>query len=171
MNPHLRGGRVENHFRKKPPPVHPTEIRTSIFPSSVVWLNTTGAFSMKRPRVLVVCSVVLLALLAVAVGLYFGLRPTLDDDTGLNPRNPTSPLPPSDSPMGVFWDASVATNGYPCAIIGRIAAASPIILPAVTLARPSVEGLKLVKGTQRDPCNVESLFSYRSVVRGLCTAT
>nr|CAD7461069.1 unnamed protein product [Timema tahoe] len=77
------------------------------------------SFSMKRPRVLVVCSVVLLALLALAVGLYFGLRPTLDDDTGLNPRNPTSPLPPSDSPMGVFWDASVATNGYPCAIIGR----------------------------------------------------
>nr|CAD7415697.1 unnamed protein product [Timema cristinae] len=76
-------------------------------------------FSMKRPRVLVVSSVVLLVLLALAVGLYFGLRPSLDGDTGLNPRNPTSPLPPSDSPMGVFWDASVATNGYPCAIIGR----------------------------------------------------
>ncbi|CAG2053964.1 unnamed protein product [Timema podura] len=32
-------------FRKKPPPVHPTEIRTSISPSSVVWLNTTGALA------------------------------------------------------------------------------------------------------------------------------
>nr|CAD7440512.1 unnamed protein product [Timema bartmani] len=31
--------------REKPPPVHPTEIRTSISPSSVVWLNTTGALA------------------------------------------------------------------------------------------------------------------------------
>nr|CAD7591513.1 unnamed protein product [Timema genevievae] len=30
---------------EKPPPVHPTEIRTSISPSSVVWLNTTGALA------------------------------------------------------------------------------------------------------------------------------
>nr|CAD7588019.1 unnamed protein product [Timema genevievae] len=37
-----------NCFRirvEKPPPVHPTEIRTSISPSSVVWLNTTGALA------------------------------------------------------------------------------------------------------------------------------
>ncbi|CAG2055377.1 unnamed protein product, partial [Timema podura] len=40
VNPHLRGGRVEN-----PPPVHPTEIRTTISSSSVVWLNTTGALA------------------------------------------------------------------------------------------------------------------------------
>nr|CAD7444174.1 unnamed protein product [Timema bartmani] len=32
-------------FRKNHPPVHPTEIRTSISPSSVVWLNTTGALA------------------------------------------------------------------------------------------------------------------------------
>nr|CAD7439054.1 unnamed protein product [Timema bartmani] len=32
-------------LRGKPPPVHPTEIRTSISPSSVVWLNTTGALT------------------------------------------------------------------------------------------------------------------------------
>nr|CAD7444735.1 unnamed protein product [Timema bartmani] len=32
-------------FRQKPPSVHPTEIQTSIFPSSVVWLNTTGALA------------------------------------------------------------------------------------------------------------------------------
>ncbi|CAG2053217.1 unnamed protein product [Timema podura] len=31
--------------KEKPPPVHPTEIRTSISPSSVVWLNTTGALA------------------------------------------------------------------------------------------------------------------------------
>nr|CAD7197297.1 unnamed protein product [Timema douglasi] len=42
VNPHLRGGRVENHLGKKKP-VHPTEIRTSISPSSAVELNTTGA--------------------------------------------------------------------------------------------------------------------------------
>nr|CAD7588794.1 unnamed protein product [Timema genevievae] len=31
--------------QEKPPPVHPTEIRTSISPSSKVWLNTTGALA------------------------------------------------------------------------------------------------------------------------------
>nr|CAD7424514.1 unnamed protein product [Timema monikensis] len=43
VNPHLRGGRVENHLGN--PPVHPTEIRTSIPPSSAVELNTTSAFA------------------------------------------------------------------------------------------------------------------------------
>nr|CAD7568718.1 unnamed protein product [Timema californicum] len=41
MNPHLRGGRVENHSGKTTP-VHPTEIRTSISPSSAIRLNTTS---------------------------------------------------------------------------------------------------------------------------------
>nr|CAD7196862.1 unnamed protein product [Timema douglasi] len=40
VNPHLRGGRVE-----KPPPVHPTENRTSISPSSAVELNSTSALA------------------------------------------------------------------------------------------------------------------------------
>nr|CAD7573311.1 unnamed protein product [Timema californicum] len=44
VNPHLRGGRVENHFSKKNS-VHPTEIKTSISPSSVVNLNTTSALA------------------------------------------------------------------------------------------------------------------------------
>nr|CAD7568340.1 unnamed protein product [Timema californicum] len=44
VNPHLRGVRVENHLGK-PPPVHPTEIRTSISPSSAVELNTTSALA------------------------------------------------------------------------------------------------------------------------------
>nr|CAD7407948.1 unnamed protein product [Timema poppensis] len=43
-NPHLRGERVENHLGK-PPLVHPTEIRTSISPSSAVELNTTSALA------------------------------------------------------------------------------------------------------------------------------
>nr|CAD7574427.1 unnamed protein product [Timema californicum] len=42
VNPHLCGGRVENHLGK-PPRVHPTEIRTSISPSLAVELNTTSA--------------------------------------------------------------------------------------------------------------------------------
>nr|CAD7257132.1 unnamed protein product [Timema shepardi] len=44
VNPHLRGGRVENHLGKTTP-VHPTEIRTSISPSSAVELNTTNALA------------------------------------------------------------------------------------------------------------------------------
>nr|CAD7577330.1 unnamed protein product [Timema californicum] len=45
VNPHSRGGRVENHLGKTTP-VHPTEIRTSISPSSAVELNTTSASSV-----------------------------------------------------------------------------------------------------------------------------
>nr|CAD7403669.1 unnamed protein product [Timema cristinae] len=44
VNLHLRGGRVENHLGKTTP-VHPTEIRTSISPSSAVELNTTSALA------------------------------------------------------------------------------------------------------------------------------
>nr|CAD7394881.1 unnamed protein product [Timema cristinae] len=44
VNPNLRGGRVENHLGKTTP-VHPTEIRTSISPSSAVELNTTSALA------------------------------------------------------------------------------------------------------------------------------
>nr|CAD7441353.1 unnamed protein product [Timema bartmani] len=43
VNPHLRGGRVKNHLGKNSD--HPTEIRTSISPSSVVELNTTSALA------------------------------------------------------------------------------------------------------------------------------
>nr|CAD7434611.1 unnamed protein product [Timema monikensis] len=43
VNPHLCGGRVENHLVT--PPVHPTEIRTSISPSSAVGLNTTSTLA------------------------------------------------------------------------------------------------------------------------------
>nr|CAD7204617.1 unnamed protein product [Timema douglasi] len=45
VNPHLRGGKVKNHLGNPPPPVHPTEIRTSIYPSSGVELNTTSALA------------------------------------------------------------------------------------------------------------------------------
>nr|CAD7414057.1 unnamed protein product [Timema poppensis] len=46
VNPHLRGGRVENHLGN--PPVHLTEIRTSISPSSAVKLNTTNSLSERN---------------------------------------------------------------------------------------------------------------------------
>nr|CAD7455742.1 unnamed protein product [Timema tahoe] len=45
VNPHLRGGRVENHLGTPFPPVHPTEIRTLISSSSVVELNKTSALA------------------------------------------------------------------------------------------------------------------------------
>nr|CAD7589724.1 unnamed protein product [Timema genevievae] len=35
----------DGEIEEKPPPVHPTKIRTSISPSSVVWLNMTGALA------------------------------------------------------------------------------------------------------------------------------
>nr|CAD7610597.1 unnamed protein product [Timema genevievae] len=44
----MRRSRVESRsgvLREKPPPVHPTEIRTSISPSSAVELNTTSALA------------------------------------------------------------------------------------------------------------------------------
>nr|CAD7264212.1 unnamed protein product [Timema shepardi] len=44
VNSHLRGWRVENHLGKTTP-VHPTEIRTSISPSSAAELNTTSALA------------------------------------------------------------------------------------------------------------------------------
>nr|CAD7258463.1 unnamed protein product [Timema shepardi] len=44
VNLNLRGGRVENHLGN-PPPVHPTEIRISVSPSSAVELNTTSALA------------------------------------------------------------------------------------------------------------------------------
>nr|CAD7261042.1 unnamed protein product [Timema shepardi] len=37
--------RVTSSIKEKPPPVHPTEIRTSISPSSAVELNTTSALA------------------------------------------------------------------------------------------------------------------------------
>nr|CAD7599882.1 unnamed protein product [Timema genevievae] len=43
----LPGGALQSwsSVKEKPPPVHLTKIRTSISPSSVVWLNTTGALA------------------------------------------------------------------------------------------------------------------------------
>nr|CAD7577457.1 unnamed protein product [Timema californicum] len=40
VNPHLRGGRVENHL-----PVYPTDIRNSISSSSAIEINTTSALA------------------------------------------------------------------------------------------------------------------------------
>ncbi|CAB3359782.1 Hypothetical predicted protein [Cloeon dipterum] len=60
--------------------------------------------------------VVMLSLVAgVAVGVYVGTHPNAE----LDPPNPIDPLPPSDSPMGVYYNAAVAANSYPCNLIGR----------------------------------------------------
>lgn len=67
---------------------------------------------------------------ALAVGLYFGLRPDNETTPTLNPPDPTSPLPPSESELGVYWNAAVTTNGYPCAIIGRLVVVMNIVRTA-----------------------------------------
>lgn len=55
------------------------------------------------------------------VGMYLGLHSNDETpESSLNPPDPTSPIPPSDSELGIYWNAAVATNGYPCAIIGRL---------------------------------------------------
>nr|CAD7410324.1 unnamed protein product [Timema poppensis] len=53
-NPHLRGGRVINHLG--PPPIHLTDIRTLISPSSVVHLNTTDALANYATEAVAVAS-------------------------------------------------------------------------------------------------------------------
>lgn len=73
-----------------------------------------------RRTLVVFGAVTVVCAAALAVGLYFGLRPDVETATSLNPPDPTSPLPPSDSELGVYWNAAVATNGYPCAIFGRL---------------------------------------------------
>nr|CAD7460065.1 unnamed protein product [Timema tahoe] len=44
-SPRHRHSSLLREWREKPPPVHPTEIRTSISPSSAVELNTTSALA------------------------------------------------------------------------------------------------------------------------------
>lgn len=69
----------------------------------------------------VIGAVFIVCAAALAVGLYFGLRSEDESPAAsLNPPDPTRPLPPSDSELGVYWNAAVTTNGYPCAIIGRL---------------------------------------------------
>nr|CAD7197547.1 unnamed protein product [Timema douglasi] len=66
-------------FRKPPPPVHPTEFRTSISPSSAVELNTTSALANYATE--------------AEVKEGFGNQINLCRDQGLNPghqhRSPT----------------------------------------------------------------------------------
>lgn len=81
--------------------------------------------------IIVVCAA------ALAVGLYFGLRPDNGTATTVNPLDPpdpTSPLPPSESELGVYWNAAVATNGYPCAIIGRLVVVTNIVSTAIRVS-------------------------------------
>lgn len=78
----------------------------------------------KRPRIrrctLLVIGATLVIFAVTVVGMYLGLHSNDETpESSLNPPDPTSPIPPSDSELGIYWNAAVATNGYPCAIIGR----------------------------------------------------
>nr|CAD7423010.1 unnamed protein product [Timema monikensis] len=100
VNPHLRGRRVENHLGKTTPvhPTYPTEIRTSISPSSAVKLKATSA----------------LANYATEAGTGSG-QPV----NGAIPSLPSPTMPnfnmaaqtPNGQPAGS--DPSVYTNGIP----------------------------------------------------------
>jgi hypothetical protein len=85
---------------------------------------------IKRRTLVVFGAVIVVCAAALAVGLYFGLRPDNGTTSTLNPPDPTSPLPPSESELGVYWNAAVATNGYPCAIIGRLVVVMNIVSTA-----------------------------------------
>jgi hypothetical protein len=81
--------------------------------------------SLCRPRIrrctLVVIGATLVIFAVTVVGMYLGLHSNDEAaECSLNPPDPTSPIPPSDSELGIYWNAAVATNGYPCAIIGRL---------------------------------------------------
>nr|CAD7594457.1 unnamed protein product [Timema genevievae] len=54
VNPHLHGGRLENHLGTPLPTAHPTEIRTLISLSSAVKLNTTSALANYATEAVVV---------------------------------------------------------------------------------------------------------------------
>ena len=63
----------------------------------------------------------ILSMIGLGVGIYYLARPPPEkiDVSPLVPPDPQEKPPPSDSYMGVYWDAAVATNGAPCSIIGR----------------------------------------------------
>jgi hypothetical protein len=55
----------------------------------------------------------------VLLTLFGSMGDCLQPDSKLDPPNPTEPLPPSESPLGVYNDGAVAANCYPCNIVGR----------------------------------------------------
>ncbi|XP_069703106.1 scoloptoxin SSD14-like isoform X2 [Periplaneta americana] len=71
---------------------------------------------ISRKTVVFVGVVAIICAVAIGLGLYFGLR---DNDESSGRQEPYSPPSVPDSELGVYWNAAVATNGYPCAIIGR----------------------------------------------------
>ncbi|XP_063225047.1 scoloptoxin SSD14-like [Bacillus rossius redtenbacheri] len=72
----------------------------------------------RRGLLLLALGVFAVCTVALVVGLYYGLNPARSA-TPVRPGDPSQPLPPSASPLGVFAHAAVATNGGPCAGIGR----------------------------------------------------
>jgi len=89
---------------------------------------------IRRRTLVVFGALIVVCAAALAVGLYFGLRPDNGTATTLNPPDPTNPLPPSESELGIYWNAAVATNGYPCAIIGRLVVMTNIVSTAIRVS-------------------------------------
>jgi hypothetical protein len=58
---------------------------------------------------------------ALALGMYFGLKSDNEVPTAsLDLPEGTRPIPSTESELGIYWNAAVTTNGYPCAIISRL---------------------------------------------------
>ncbi|XP_067008802.2 scoloptoxin SSD14 [Anabrus simplex] len=64
-----------------------------------------------KQRTVLIALIVALCVIAVALALYFALRPA---DAGTEDT-----LPPSPSVLGIYSKAAVSTNGVPCAEIGK----------------------------------------------------
>ncbi|KAG8223925.1 hypothetical protein J437_LFUL003732 [Ladona fulva] len=65
----------------------------------------------RRKIFMIFCAFVIVLIILVVI-IWFGMNYDEDED-------PSSPLPPSPSPLGRYKKAAVATNGAPCAQIGK----------------------------------------------------
>lgn len=68
--------------------------------------------SRGKKKLLMICCAILIVVVIVGVSLGLGLNKGGSDD-------PITPLPPSSSKLGIYSKAAVATNGAPCADIGK----------------------------------------------------
>nr|CAD7411053.1 unnamed protein product [Timema cristinae] len=113
VNPHLRGGRVENYLGKTTP-VHPTEIRTSISPSSAVEFNTTSALANYATE--------------AAIELQVTLR-TLGHESNLD-------RPAIGSPSDTLDHMATET---PAIASPGLNSSAPVLTPMGTVPRPSAQ--------------------------------
>nr|CAD7196327.1 unnamed protein product [Timema douglasi] len=128
VNPHLPGGIVENHLGT-PPPVSPTEIRTSISPSSAVELNTTSALANYATEAVAGWSKVLISQLTrlpttgrLRFKSRLGIRPVLrrsalDAHHGSRSQTPTSALFCDDDPIEGYHRQNVSAGNMPLLLL------------------------------------------------------